>query len=105
MAINNINGIPGQQPPRPGEGSKTQAGRGDTVKPQPEGGVSSTADSVSLTDTAARLRKLESTLADLPEIDSGRVADIQRAIADGSYQINAGKIADKLLDLEAAFTK
>jgi len=106
MAINNINGTPGHQSPRTSEGSRAQPGRKDAVTPQIQGGgASSAADSVSLTDTAARLRKLESTLSELPEVNSERVADIQRAIADGSYQINVGKIADKLLDFEAAFSK
>lgn len=106
MAVNTINGISGHQSPRTGEGSRTQAGRSDAVTPQPQNGApSAAADSVSLTDTAARLRKLEGTLSELPEVDSGRVADIQAAIADGSYQINVDKIADKLLDFEASFTK
>jgi negative regulator of flagellin synthesis FlgM len=108
MAVNNINGIPGPQTPRTGEGSKAgkaQPGRGEGVSQKTQGGEAPSADMVTLTDTAARLRKLESTLSGLPEIDNGRVADVQRAIADGSYEINAGKIADKLLDLEAAFSK
>lgn len=105
MAINNINGVSGQQPARSGEGSRTQPGRGENVTSHSSAGQAPGADSVSLTDTAARLRMLEGTLSASPEVDSARVADIQRAIADGSYQIDAGKIADKLLDFEAAFTR
>ena len=105
MAINNINGIPGPQTPRTGEGAKAQPGRNDAVSQRRQDGGAVSSDSVSLTDTAARLRNIEGVLAEMPEVDNGRVAEIQRAIADGSYEIDAGKIADKLLNFEAAFSK
>ncbi|MGM0594023.1 MAG: flagellar biosynthesis anti-sigma factor FlgM [Pseudomonadota bacterium] len=108
MSINNINGLTGQNPARANEGGgKVGTARGDEAKAQgaKAGAAPAGADSVSLTDTAARLRSLESTLAEQPEVDSERVATIQRAIEDGSYEVSAGRIADKLMSFEAAFAK
>jgi negative regulator of flagellin synthesis FlgM len=107
MSVNNINGLNGANPPRSHEGGKVSGTRGDEAKaPKSQADAAPAAsDSVSLTDSAARLRKLENSLADLPEVDSERVATIQRAIADGSYQVDAGRIADKLLNFEASFGK
>lgn len=107
MAVNNINGLNGQGAPRTGDGGKVSVARGNDTQAQKgaAGTPSPVSDSVSLTDTAARLRSLEASLAELPEVDSERVAAIQQAIEDGSYQINAESIADKLLNFEASFAE
>jgi negative regulator of flagellin synthesis FlgM len=106
MAVNNINGLNGQTAPRTNEGGKVSVTRGNEAQSQKgaEGAAAAaSSDSVSLTDTAARLRSLESSLAEMPEVDNERVAAIQQAIEDGSYEINAASIADKLLNFEASF--
>ena len=59
---------------------------------------------MSLTDTAARLRKLESTLAQLPVVDRQRVEAPRQAIADGSYRVDPARVAEKLLAFESALT-
>jgi len=107
MSINNINGLNGTNTPRSTDGGKVNGTRGNGPEAQKSGGnaVSNATDSVSLTDTAARLQKVEASLADLPEVDNDRVATIQRAIADGSYQVDANRIADKMLSFEASFGK
>lgn len=104
MAVNNINGLNGQTTPRTNEGGKVSVTRGNEAQSQKGAeGAAASSDSVSLTDTAARLRSLESSLAEMPEVDDERVAAIQQAIEDGSYEINAASIADKLLNFEASF--
>ena len=72
---------------------------------QQETGRPSTADTVSLTNASSQLRSLESTLAELPVVDTQRVESIKQAIADGSYQIDAQRVADKLLNLEQGLTR
>jgi len=72
-----------------------------TVEQQSSSGRPSTADTVSLTETSAQLRSLESSLASLPVVDTQRVEAIKLAIADGSYQVDAQTVADKLIDFEA----
>jgi len=67
---------------------------------QQANGRPSTADTVSLTETSAQIRSLENSLAELPVVDTQRVESIRQAIADGSYQVNAQTVADKLIDFE-----
>lgn len=74
--------------------------RDEATVDQQETGRPSTVDTVSLTNTAAQLRSLENSLAELPVVDTQRVESIKQAIADGSYQINAQRVADKLINLE-----
>jgi negative regulator of flagellin synthesis FlgM len=61
-----------------------------------------TSSNVQLTDSALRLAALERALADVPEIDMQRVAELRDAIESGSYAVDARKLADKLLELEQA---
>jgi len=105
MSINNINGLNGQGAPRTNDGGKVSVARGNESQARngTEGSTQAASDSVSLTDTAARLRSLEASLAEMPEVDNERVAAIQQAIEDGSYQVNAERIADKILNFEASF--
>ena len=56
---------------------------------------------VKLSDQAQQLQAIEERLRELPEVDSARVEQIKQAIADGSYQPDNGRIADKLIALES----
>lgn len=57
-------------------------------------------DSLQLTDDAVLLQQLERATAEAPAVDSRRVAEVRRALADGSYRIDAQSIATKLARLE-----
>jgi len=57
-------------------------------------------DTVNLTSNAKLLERLDKTLASLPAIDSGRVAEIKTAIENGDYQIDADAIADAMIRLD-----
>lgn len=59
-------------------------------------------DTVSVTDQAARLKELESTLAAYPEVDSSRVAEMKQAIADGTLEMNFEETAADLIEIESA---
>lgn len=75
------------------EGTRT-AVQGDAQnKPVAEG-------QVKLSAQAQQLQAVEERLRELPVVDSERVAQIRQAISDGSYQVDSGRIADKLLALE-----
>ncbi len=60
----------------------------------------STEDTVELTSGAKLLERLEKTLAELPAIDSARVAEVKTAIENGDYQIDADKIAEAMLRID-----
>lgn len=83
---------------------------GDTVRPeqvqsnaQPTtvaANAKAAEDTVLITDRAQDLQRLQAQIAELPVIDTQKVASIKQAIADGSYHVNAMNVADKLLAFE-----
>ncbi len=69
----------------------------------PEAEARPSQSSVSISPEANRLASLESEINATADVDSQRVEDIRRAIADGSFQINADRIAGNLLDQDDFF--
>lgn len=66
-----------------------------------QGSSTSAADSqVRLSNQAQQLQAIEERLREQPEVNSARVDQIKQAIADGSYQVDSNRIADKLIALE-----
>ncbi len=63
-------------------------------------GPGNAADTVELTSSARLLERLEKTLAELPGIDSARVAEVKAAIESGDYEIDADAIADAMIRFE-----
>jgi len=61
-------------------------------------------DQISLTPEARRLQTLEAQLAEQPVVDSNRVDAIREALANGSFEIDAGRVAGKMMDLERALS-
>jgi len=68
-----------------------------------ETGQSSTADTVSLSDNAVQLGKLDNAAATIsaPVVDAKRVEQIKQAIENGTYEVNAEKIADRVTQFES----
>lgn len=60
-------------------------------------------DSVSLSATGQNLAKLEAAIAQSPEINEAKVAEVKAAITSGRYQVDAESIADKMLSQDADF--
>lgn len=56
------------------------------------------AETVSITDTAMRLNKVESQGSS--PINQERIASIKKAIAEGQYHIDPQRIAQKMIDME-----
>ena len=61
----------------------------------------SVSDSVEFSAAAQQLSSLRDELASLDEIDMGKVDEIRQTISDGSYTIDARKIAESLIALES----
>lgn len=57
-------------------------------------------DSASFTNDAVQLSRLESSIAQIPVADHARVAQVRQAIADGTYPVDAQKIAAKMARME-----
>jgi negative regulator of flagellin synthesis FlgM len=65
-----------------------------TAPAQPE------ADNVHLTDPARNMAALAQAVFDAPDVNVERVQNVQQSLQNGSYRIDAGRIADRLLQLE-----
>lgn len=83
----------------------TQQSQRSAQKPAPEQRAADKADkpqgdSVQLSDQAQSMQRLEENIAKAPSVNEDRVAALKAAIADGSYQINAERLADKILTSE-----
>lgn len=63
------------------------------------GSAGSSSDSVKLTASAQSLHDIAKAGA-VPEVNTHRVEQIRQALANGTYQINPGHIADRLMSLE-----
>ncbi len=60
----------------------------------------STADTVSFTGPALALQKLSAAVANAPVVNSQKVATVKQSVADGTYQVDSRRVADKLLHFE-----
>ena len=70
------------------------------AKRRPPAGSAATGDTVTLTDSARSLQKIEEAVAKAPVVDAAKVAAVKQAINSGTYKIDAGRVADKLLQFE-----
>ena len=57
--------------------------------------------SVQLSSLATHLNQAEQALANTPVVDAARVAELTQAIRDGSFTVDASKVADKLIKTAA----
>ena len=64
----------------------------------PASTVASGGDKVQLSSLSSSLQKAESAIAQAPVVDTQRVAEIKQAIANGEFKIDAGRIADGLIN-------
>jgi len=55
---------------------------------------------VRITSDASTLAALERAVAATPEVDAGRVEAVQKALADGNYQVDPRRTAEQFLRLE-----
>jgi negative regulator of flagellin synthesis FlgM len=73
----------------------TKAGTGaPTAAPQ---GKSGSQDKVQITALSSQLQAMESSMDNVPVVDSARVEAIKLAISEGRFKINPEVIADSLL--------
>lgn len=100
--MKNINGLgtPPTTDPRTRAQEAVSTPR-QTATPTPTQQARAAEDMVRISPQAAQMKALESKLAKQPEVDSERVQTIRKAIAEGRYPVDAERLAQKLLDLDA----
>lgn len=59
---------------------------------------------VTLTDFASRLQQLSDSVAQVPEVDHTRVAELKKAIESGEYRVDDKQVADKMASFESLLT-
>lgn len=82
--------------------SGTKEKRGSTRAPEIDTGIS---DKVAISGRAKEASKAKAIAHSSPDVDEARVAKLKAAIQNGSYKVDADKIADRLVDehLSTAF--
>jgi negative regulator of flagellin synthesis FlgM len=95
-----INGLSTPKVPAPTDDSQLKQSA-EQQQTNTETGQSSTADTVSLSDNAVQLGKLDNSVIAAPVVDAQRVEQIKQAIENGTYEVNAEKVADKLTQFES----
>lgn len=85
----------------PAVGSKSRGtpSSTDPTATSPKGAVG---ESVTLTETAKTLSAVRGGAQDTP-VDSARVAEIKSALAEGRYEIDNRRLAQRMLEFEEAF--
>jgi len=95
-----VNGISSSQIP-----SKVTAHEDTKVKPQEQlstsSGKSSTADTLSLSNSAKQLGGLSNAAQNTPVVDAKRVEAMRQAISSGEYEVDPVKVASKLMQFES----
>jgi negative regulator of flagellin synthesis FlgM len=87
---NSIKSVSGART-REAQGKKTR----DSDKVESSSAVSS--DSVEINPLSAQLQVAESVLQDSPVVDAAKVEAIRSELREGSFRVNAGVVADRLL--------
>jgi negative regulator of flagellin synthesis FlgM len=72
----------------------------NAAEPKPLGAAK---PEVSLSSQAQRLSQLESSIQAAPATNEQRVAEIKLAIANGTFEINAERIASRMLEQDRLF--
>jgi negative regulator of flagellin synthesis FlgM len=103
-----ISGFSTAEPVAPVKGSNSNAGVAD--KSQSEGTGAAPAaprggDQLTLTDSARSLQKIEEAVAKAPVVNSQKVAAVKQSISSGTYHIDAGRVAGKILQFESGLKK
>ena len=70
-----------------------------------DNGSKSPSDKVTLTSLSAQIRDIEKRAASAQSSNEARISELKRAIDDGSYKVDASRVADKLITTELMFAR
>lgn len=57
-------------------------------------------EQLTLTDSARNLQKIEAAVAKAPVVNAAKVASVKLAVQNGTYQIDAGRVASKIVKFD-----
>ncbi len=99
MVINtNFNNASGASGPRSNKTEATNSSGPSNTKADPS---KDSGDSVNLSSEAQVLAQLEAQVKSTPDVDAERVATIKAAIDSGTYEFNAERVAQRMLDADS----
>jgi flagellar biosynthesis anti-sigma factor FlgM len=58
---------------------------------------------VQISSLSAQLKEIETQLETTQAVDTARVAEVKLSIAEGRFEVNAEKVADRLIDATREF--
>lgn len=93
------NGLPKLPQPPSGQGSNATQGPTSTTSSDAAAGSTGTNDRVQLTDSARALQEAARTNSGAT-MDTKKVEQIRQSLANGTYKVDAGRIADRMMALE-----
>jgi negative regulator of flagellin synthesis FlgM len=99
MAIN-TNGVSPSLTRSAPQGQTSRANPASGSPAAEKHGERADADKVSLTGAAETLRKLETAIASIPDVNADRVERLKNAVARGEYAMDSNRIAEKMIALE-----
>ncbi len=95
-----IHGFTTSEPVAPPKGSSTGGVVADKSQSDQASVASQTGDHVTLTTSARSLQKLSEAIAQAPVVNAEKVASVKQAVNGGTYQVDSGRVADKMLQFE-----
>ncbi len=98
-----ISGYSTSEPLAPPKGSSTGGVAADKTQADaaaPSSSTAQTGDHVTLTSSARSLQKLSDAVAQAPVVNAAKVSSIKQALANGTYQVDSGRVADKMIQFE-----
>lgn len=85
---------------RPTADKTDGAAKTATADQTPDQSTQARGENVNLSSEARNLKQLEQKLGDFPEMNDERISQIRSALEDGSYKVDAQKLAQKMLDMD-----
>ena len=98
--ISGYNATDAAAPVKGSSGGVPAADKSQSAAASAAGTAPPAADQVTLTDSARLLQKLGDAVASAPVVDAAKVASVKQALQSGTYKVDAGRVADKLLKFE-----
>ena len=95
-----ISGFTAAEPVASPKGSSTGGVVADKSQSDQASVASQTGDHVTLTTSARSLQKLSEAIAQAPVVNADKVASVKQAVSSGTYQVDSGRVADKMLQFE-----